>query len=150
MDWTTNDIINMMLKQLGSTSVKTVHANITVAKFEIEDYKMSYMYEAREDGSIYLSRVSPYPLLLGRFFGEQDVIDYIRNDLEKFRRAQNSHKFEDYLAFVNEITKASRQLEQLFLNNHVDAESLKNLLDDIDKVKSDLVEAEKSSTRLDE
>ena len=45
MDWTTNDIINMMLKQLGATSVKTVHANITVAKFEIEDYKMSYMYD---------------------------------------------------------------------------------------------------------
>ena len=142
MDWTINDIINMMLKQLGATSVKTVHANITVAKFEIEDYKMSYMYEAREDGSIYLS-------LLGRFFGEQDVIDYIRNDLEKFKRAQSSHKFEDYLAFVNEITKASRQLEKLFLNNHVDADSLKNLLDDIDRVKLDLAEAEKSSTRLD-
>ena len=85
MDWTINDIINMMLKQLGATSVKTVHANITVAKFEIEDYKMSYMYEAREDGSIYLSRVSPYPLLLGRFFGEQDVIDYIRMILKNSR-----------------------------------------------------------------
>ena len=35
------------------------------------------------------------------------------------------------------------------MNNHVDADSLKNLLDDIDRVKLDLAEAEKSSTRLD-
>ena len=148
MDYTVNDIINMMLKQLGAMSLKTVHANITVAKFEIEDYKMSYMYEAREDGSIYLSRVSPYPLLLGRFFGEQDVIDYIKNDLEKFKRAQSSHKFEDYLKFVNELAKSSRQIEQLFLNNHVDADNMKDLLDDLRKVRQDLAEAEKNSTKL--
>ena len=46
MENVSNDIVNMMLKQLGATSVKTTPTKITVVKFDIsQDFRLTYLFE---------------------------------------------------------------------------------------------------------
>ena len=64
-----DDMINIMLRQMGAISIKTSPAYINIAKFEIGDLKLTYMYEVRDE-DIYLQRVSPYPLMIGKIYNE--------------------------------------------------------------------------------
>lgn len=117
MDRVGQDIMTMMLKQLGAESIKISPAKITVVKFAIgDDLRITYMIEAREEQGSYVSRVAPYPMVLGRFFGEEDIIAYISSDLEKFRHVHESSRFPLYLEMIGNLNTLNRRIEQLFLN----------------------------------
>ena len=90
-----DDMINVMLRQMGAVSIKTSPAYINIAKFEIGDLRVTYMYEAKEE-DIYLQRVSPYPMMIGKIYNEQQVVEIIAADLRKFRNAYNSSNFSKF------------------------------------------------------
>ena len=56
-----DDMINLVLRQMGAVSIKTSPAYISIAKFEIGNLRLTYMYEVKEE-DIYLQRISPYPI----------------------------------------------------------------------------------------
>ena len=63
-----DDMINVMLRQMGAASIKTTPAHINVAKFLIgDDLRLTYMYEVKEE-EIYLQRISPYPMMIGKIY----------------------------------------------------------------------------------
>ena len=65
-----DDMVNIMLRQMGAKSIKTSPAHINIAKFDLgEDLKITYMYEVKEE-EIYLQRVSPYPMMIGKIYNE--------------------------------------------------------------------------------
>lgn len=155
MDRTGNDIVVMMLKQMGAFSIKTTPAKVTIVKFLVEDeenldehpersLKLTYVFEARDGESTYLSRVAPYPMVLGLFFGEQDVIDYIRKDLARFKRACTSSQFGSFLRLAEDMSHFNRELEHLFLERKTSDESIqyldanvKKLQEALDQIKDD-------------
>lgn len=155
MDRTGNDIVVMMLKQMGAFSIKTTPAKVTIVKFLVEDeenldehpersLKLTYVFEARDGESTYLSRVAPYPMVLGLFFGEQDVIDYIRKDLARFKRACTSSRFGNFLRLAEDMSHFNRELEHLFLERKTSDESIqyldtnvKKLQEALDQIKED-------------
>lgn len=155
MDRTGNDIVVMMLKQMGAFSIKTTPAKVTIVKFLVEDeenldehpersLKLTYVFEARDGESTYLSRVAPYPMVLGLFFGEQDVIDYIRKDLARFKRACTSSQFGNFLRLAEDMSHFNRELEHLFLERKTSDESIqyldanvKKLQEALDQIKGD-------------
>lgn len=141
MENVANDIVNMMLKQLGATSVKTTPAKITVVKFEIgHDFRLSYLFEVHKDECTYLQRVAPYPMMLGKFYAEQDIVDYIEKDYRKFCRAYGSSKFDKYLELVNDLTMFDRKMEELFLTRRVPSEALEELDSEMKNIHATLAE----------
>ena len=55
------------------------------------------MLDLRRDHAMYLRRVTPYPMLLGVFYGETDVVDFIKRDIAKFRNASKTDKVQQVL-----------------------------------------------------
>ena len=135
MENVTTDIINMMLKQLGADSVKTTPAKITIVKFDIaHDFRLTYLFEVHRDEFTYLQRVAPYPMMLGKFYGEQDIVDYIEKDYKKFCRAYGSSNFEKFLELASDLTMLDRKIEDLFLTRKVPKEALEELDEEMKKI----------------
>lgn len=108
-DRVTSDMINMMVKQLGATNVKNMPAHINIYEFEINDeLTIKYMLDLRRDHAMYLRRVNPYPMLLGKFYGETDVVDFIRRDITKFKNASKSDKFKQFIELTDNLTQFNR------------------------------------------
>ncbi|MDO4383332.1 MAG: hypothetical protein Q4C18_02435 [Eubacteriales bacterium] len=135
-DRVSSDMINMMAKQMGAVHIKSDSAYINIYTFKIgEDLRIKYMLDLRRGKGMYLHRVSPYPIMLGKFYGETDIIDYIRRDLQKFQNAYNSEKFEHFLELTEELTQFNRQIEQLFLNRNVPEAAFRELADELKEVR---------------
>lgn len=142
-------MINVMLRQMGAVSIKTSPAYINIAKFEIGDLRVTYMYEAKEE-VIYLQRVSPYPMMIGKIYNEQQVVEIIAADLRKFRNAYNSSNFSKFLHIANDVVTVDREMENLFMRHNVAKEDLEEIETMMDKIHDKLAEMTKNSPLLDE
>lgn len=138
------DMINVMLKQMGAVSIKTSPAHINVAKFEVGKLKLTYMYEVRSD-DIYLQRVSPYPMMIGKIYNDQQVVEIIEADLRKFKNAYNSSNFDSFLHIANDTVTINREIENLFMRHNVAREDLDELAAMMDKIHQKLLETAKKS-----
>lgn len=144
-DKVASDMINMMAKQMGAKYIKSDPAYINIYTFELEhEFRIKYMLNLRRGKGMYLHRVAPYPIMLGKFYGETDVVDYMKRDLQKFQNALSSGQFEQFLELTDELTNFNRQIEQLFLNRNVPkaafkefAEEMKNVRKTIEQVASE-------------
>lgn len=144
-----DDMINVTLRQMGAVSIKTSPAYINIAKFEIGDLRVTYMYEAKEE-DIYLQRVSPYPMMIGKIYNEQQVVEIIAADLRKFRNAYNSSNFSKFLHIANDVVTVDREMENLFMRHNVAKEDLEEIETMMDKIHDKLAEMTKNSPLLDE
>lgn len=136
-DRVASDMINMMVKQLGATSVKNIPAHINIYEFEINDeLTIKYMLDLRRDHAIYLRRVNPYPMLLGKFYDETDVVEFIRRDISKFKNASKTDKFSKFLELADNLTQFNREIEQLFLNRKVPTAAFEEFSEEMDRVRT--------------
>ena len=121
------DMVNISLKQMGAVSIKTSPAHINIAKFEIgEDFRITYMYEVKEE-EIYLQRVNPYPMMIGKIYNEQQVVDIIGMDLKKFQSAYRSSNFPKFIQLANDMSTFNKEVENLFMTHNVPGEALEEL-----------------------
>lgn len=143
-----DDMINLVLRQMGAISIKTSPAYINIAKFEIGDLRLTYMYEVREE-DIYLQRVSPYPMMIGKIYNEQQVIEIISNDLKKFKNAYSSSNFSKFINIANDVVSFDKEIENLFMSHNVSKEDLEEVEQMMDKVHDKLAELMEKSPVLD-
>lgn len=133
MDKVGHDIIKMMLKQLGAVSIESKSAKVIKVKYQIgEAIELKYLLEEDEE-SVYINRVSPYPILLGKFFGEVDVVQYIKKDIEKFKKAYNGKQIEIYMDIMSNLALMNHEMEQIFLNYETDDSFMKELKESTEK-----------------
>lgn len=144
-----DDMINIMLRQMGAISIKTSPAYINIAKFEIGDLKLTYMYEVRDE-DIYLQRVSPYPLMIGKIYNEQQVVEIIANDLRKFKNAYNSTNFSKFVSLANNVVSFDKEIENLFMSHNVPGEALTELEQMMDAIHDKLAALMKQAPLLDD
>lgn len=148
-DKVSSDMITMMAKQMGAVSVKSNPAHINIYRFQIaENLTLVYKVDLRRGKSIYLHRVSPYPMMLGKFYGESDLIAYLHRDLLKFRNAYRSSKFGHYLDLAVDLTDLNSQIEELFLNRNVPESGMEALSKEFKKMKNLVAEVKKQSPLL--
>lgn len=123
-----DDMINIVLRQAGADSIQTHLAHINLVSFQIApDVKVAYVYEIKENGEIYLERTSPYPMLMGRMYDENALIEMVKNDVESFRNAYNSRNYDTYLQLVKSHLRFQWAAEDLFMNHNVDGDDLDDL-----------------------
>ena len=129
-----DDMINVMLRQAGAVSIKTSPAHINIAKFVIgEEVRLTYMYEVKEE-EIYLQRVSPYPMMIGKIYNEQQVVDIIKLDLQKFQSAYNSTNFNKFIELASYVTTFNKDIENLFMTHNVPREKLEQIEEEMSKL----------------
>ena len=70
----------------------------------------------------FLQRMQPYAMVHGKFASDQEIIDFITEDLKRFENAKNSHNFNTFLLISHLGHHITENIEQLFLNYNVDAD----------------------------
>lgn len=134
-DTISNDMINIVLRQMGAATIKTKPAHITIAKFELgEDFRITYLYEIKENEGVYLQRVDPYPMMMGKLYNEEDIVSLVKKDLNKFKSAKNSTNFKKFLDVANHVANVEKKIENLFMFNNVSAENLDKIDHEMDNI----------------
>lgn len=130
-----DEMINMILRQMGAVSIKTTPGNINIVKFQVApQMKVSYMYDVEDEEGIYLQRIEPYPKRIGKLYSEQDLISIISGDLGKFKCAANSSNFAKFLNVAGNVLSFDREIENLFLIRNVAGDDLDKLDKAIDEI----------------
>ncbi len=125
------DMINMMLRQMGATKITALPAYVTNVEFEIApDLTVGYFYNATEGDEIYLQRTFPYAMRIGKLYSEEDLVACIERDVQKFQNAHNSRNFEKYVKITKTLTTFDRTLEHVFMSHNIS----KNDLDKVEKI----------------
>ncbi len=148
-DTISDDMINVLLRQMGAASIKTTPAHVNIAKFEMgPDVKVTYLYEMHAD-EIYLQRVSPYPMMIGKLYNEQQVADIIEADLAKFRAAYESSNFPKFLETAKSVFCVNKELESLFLHHNVEGDDLEKIRRGLEELHRLIGQIGKESPKLD-
>ena len=118
-DTISDDLVNIQLRQMGAASIKTTPGYINIAKFEIGDgVKVTY------------------PMMIGKLYNEQQVVDIIDSDLKKFKAAYISSNFSTFLDLAKDILTVNKELESLFLHHNVEREDLEKIDNELKNLRS--------------
>jgi len=141
-DTITDNMANAMLRQMGATSIITKPAYINIVKFDIsEELSITYLYELKENEGIYLQRQKPYPMYISEPADENELVETIKADIDKFKDALTSSNFSKFIVFAEKAAEVNKKMEELLL-------SPKNVeTSDIDKVNADLDQIEADVAR---
>ena len=62
----TESMANVVLRQMGAVEIRNISAFVNKVKFRLDEHtNVTYIYEVKENETIYLTRVRPYSLYLG-------------------------------------------------------------------------------------
>jgi hypothetical protein len=110
--------LNMLLTQMGA-KVTIVHGIFFYVKFIIKEMEVLYIFNLNAKNQYYLQRILPYPIGAGAFPTPDQVIDFIRKDIQKLQNASQSKKFNDFIIASTQLHHIVHGLEDLFLNYNV-------------------------------
>ena len=99
--------------------------------------------------TVKLPRINPYPLMIGKIYNEQQVVDIIEMDLKKFRSAYQSSCFPQFVKLTSGVVTFNKEIENLFMMHNVPAEKLDKLEEQIEKLHEVILEIAKDSPLLD-
>lgn len=123
------DMLHLSLKQLGG-KVRTSSSRVTVVKFEINPtLTVSYFFHIKDEEKIYLQRIEPYPVRNYKFETVDNIIQFIKKDVEQFENASKSSNFQLFLEIINTNFEVRKELEALFLLHNVPHRSMELILD---------------------
>ncbi|MFZ7121350.1 MAG: hypothetical protein ACOWWH_10405 [Eubacteriaceae bacterium] len=133
----------IIFRQMGA-KVKTINGVQCYIRFYLDNkLELYYVYNVTKDGELYLQRIKPYPFGAGVFMSHNDIIEFISNDIKKFKNASNSKVFEIFIKNNKKINDLIQSVESLFLENNVPKEQmevLSKMLEDVDNKIVELLE----------
>jgi hypothetical protein len=110
--------LDMLLTQMGA-KVTSIHGVLFYVKFIIGAVEIFYVFNVNAKNQYYLQRILPYPVGAGAFASPDLVIDYIREDIKKFKNASQSSRFNDFITISSKLHTIVHDFEELFLNHNV-------------------------------
>lgn len=137
----------MKLQQMGA-KVKVINSKLCYVTFDISGFILEYAYNVNKKGHYFLERIKPYPLAMQVCNEERKVVVTIRNDVEKFKNALNSHNSTTFIATAREIKETFVEFETVFLNYNVSPEDLEVMHAKIQEVRDKIQEIQKSAEEI--
>ena len=117
------ELINVALRQLGATRIVETRNGIM---YKVE-FKLS------DDLTV------TYPISHGDFASADEVIEFVRRDITKFRNAMQSHNFPKFLETAHAMVRFTHAVELMFLERNIpeeDMEAVRRSIDDgLDQVR---------------
>jgi len=108
------DMHCLLLRQMGA-KVEIIRGVVCYVRFHIGDTVVKYAYNINKKGRYFLQRRAPYPLSVGTFDSEEDIISIIKHDVAQFKNAQNSKMFDKFVQTSQEIHTMLKQFDDLYL-----------------------------------
>ncbi len=125
------DLLGMELRQLGASKVQINSSKVLYVQFDIKDNLcISYFFNIRDEGKIYIQRIEPYPIRNYGFETVENILSFVRRDVELFANASKSSNFPLFLKIIDTNYYVRKELEQLFLMRNVPHGLLEELLED--------------------
>lgn len=143
------NMIETRLRLLGATKIEKVSGVLYFVKFELDNHmEVSYAYNINAKDKYFLQRVKPYPIPEGLFSDEEQVVEFIKRDIEKFKNAQRSSNFEHFVELVQTMNQVSKDMESLFLNYNVEKVDLDKLVKEFKEIQKTIKESKEHSTHV--
>ena len=119
------DSIEILLRQLGADKIQKVQGDLYFIKFILEDdLEVMYTYNINAKNQYFLQIIMPYPIPQGAFSNQIKLVDFIKKDIEKFKKGIKSKYFNEYLETTAHAYKFIQQLDDFYLNYKVEEDSL--------------------------
>lgn len=142
-------MIEVLLRQEGAAKITKIHGFQYHIIFEVTpDFNVSYVYNVNPNNEFFLQRVGPYPIRHGLFENEHQLVDFIKEDIAKFRNAANSSNFQQFIAINRKMEELKEKAETLFLNYNIDKDELHDLDDSITKIREGLFDMASHSKKI--
>mgnify|MGYP006432335379 CR=1 FL=1 len=116
--------------------------------FEINDYKIAYIYHLKPDKTYTLERIKPYFVQIGTYDKEENVVNAIKIDIEQFKNAMKSSNFKDFIQVDDKISKLVRVFEDLYLYYNLGDKEINKLNKEIDTILDTIKDIMKKSDRV--
>lgn len=116
----------MKLQQMGA-KVNVINSTLCYVRFDLSGFILEYVYNVNSKGNYFLERIKPYPLAIDQFESEQDVVELIKKDVEKFRNALNCHHIGSFITIARDISQTFRTFEDTFLNYNIPGEKVQKI-----------------------
>ena len=146
----TGDYININLRQLGATSIKEFNSIMHIAEFDLGDgLIVSYVFNITRHNKYFLQRVQPYAMIHGKFASDQEIIDFITEDLKRFENAKKSHNFDTFIIISHLGHHVTENIEKLFLNYNVDPDKMDKIQEEMEDSLRHIISLYDESTKLD-
>lgn len=143
------DLIEVSLRQLGATKVKTLKSNMYFVDFDLGDGMLvSYVFNITSHDKFFLQRTRPYAIVHGKFADEREIVEFITKDIDQFRNAARSSNFKFFILQADRINHLNELIENLFLHHNVDRKLLENLSDRIDDIVSEINDIKSHSSEI--
>ena len=135
------DYINMLLRQMGAASINHFDSKMNIVNFDLGDgLIVSYVYNVTRKNKYFLQRMRSYSLVEGFYATEEEIIEFIRKDIAKFKNAKNSKNFNTFLLISHLGHHVSSHIEELFLNYNVPEEQMRKIEKELEDSLYDILE----------
>ena len=120
------ELINVALRQLGATRiVETRNGIMYKVEFKLSDeLTVTYVFDVTKHDKYYIQRIAPYPISHGDFASADEVIEFVRRDITKFRNAMQSHNFPKFLETAHAMVRFTHAVELMFLERNIPEEDM--------------------------
>ena len=126
------DLIATGLRQMGAESVKEVHGIMYIVNFVLNSgNEVSYVFNITKGDKFFLQRMRPYAIPYGKFANAEEIIEFIKKDIEQFRNAECSRNFGKFVEMAENIGTLMREMEHLFLLHNVNEKYLDEINQEI-------------------
>ena len=106
-----------------------------------DDLTVTYVFDVTKHDKYYIQRIAPYPISHGDFASADEVIEFVRRDITKFRNAMQSHNFPKFIETAHAMVRFTHAVELMFLERNIPEEdmdavrqSIENSLDQVREI----------------
>ncbi len=115
------DIINLSLRQMGATDIKVFQSRMHIATFDLgNDFIVSYVFNITRKEKFFLQRTRPYAMVKGMYADQKEIIEFIRDDIERFRKSIQLNNVDKYISLAERMGSLYERMEHIFLHHKVD------------------------------
>jgi hypothetical protein len=140
------DIIGLNLRQLGATSIKVFPSRMHIANFDLGDgFIVSYVFNITRKDKFFLQRMRPYSMVKGMYADQKEIIDFIKDDIERFRKSIRLNDAEKYIALAEKVSNLYDRMDHIFLHHKVDSTVLDRLNKEFDELAEEVENIHSSS-----
>lgn len=145
------DVIDIVLRQLGAKEIHNFFSTMHIVNFDLgDDLEIVYVFNITKGNKYFLQRMKPYAMVEGKYVSYMEIIDFITEDISKFRKAKTINNTGIFLKLANEMERVKERIEQIFLNYDVSAEDFRQMLDGFNVFLERIEIANKRSDKIEE